>query len=104
MDGTIAGPVLVAWWSTRPAPACDVIAAYHAVSPLDEDEFEVLLDLIVTRMVMTVVISSWRAHRHPENRDYILRNNNAAWARLSRIAKLSRAQAMRQIKSAGNSE
>src|SRR5260370_3925775 len=86
------------------APACAVIAAYHSVSPLDEAEFEVLLDLIATRLVITVVISTWRAHRHPENRDYILRNNNAAWARLSRIAKLSRAQAMRQIKSAGNSE
>ena len=86
------------------APACELIAAYHAVTPLDPAEFDVLFDLMATRMVMTVVISSWRAARYPGNREYILRNNQGAWTRLSRIAKLSRAQAMQQIQRACNSE
>jgi hydroxylysine kinase len=84
------------------AAPCELIAAYHAVTPLDPAEFDLLPDLIATRLVMTVVISSWRALRYPENRDYILRNNDAAWARLRRITKLSRPQAMQQLQRAGN--
>ena len=75
------------------APACEMIAAYHAVLPLEPAEFSVLFDLIATRMAMTIVISSWRAARYPANRNYILRNNAAAWARLQRMAALSRDQA-----------
>ncbi|XSC47733.1 phosphotransferase [Bradyrhizobium sp. RDT10] len=82
------------------APACEMIAAYHAVLPLEPAEFSVLFDLIATRMAMTVVISSWRAARYPGNRNYILRNNAAAWARLQRMAALSRDQAMFQIQRA----
>jgi hydroxylysine kinase len=82
------------------APACEMIAAYHAVLPLEPAELDVLFDLIATRMAMTVVISSWRATRYPANRNYILRNNAAAWARLQRMAKLSRDQARVQIQRA----
>ncbi len=86
------------------APACELIAAYHMVTSLDRIERDILFDLIATRIAMTVVISSWRAIRYPENRDYILRNNAAATARLSRIAKLPREQAQRQVERACNSE
>ncbi len=86
------------------APACELIAAYHAVSPLDPAERAVLFDLIATRMVMTIVISNLRAARYPENRDYILRNNKAASARLGRIATLSREQAAQQIERACQGE
>jgi hydroxylysine kinase len=103
-DLAIAAAYQVADSDDPLAPACDLIGAYHAVSPLDPAEFDILFDLMATRMAMTVVISSWRAHRYPENRAYILRNNQGAWARLGRIAKLSRAEATRQIKRAGNAE
>jgi Ser/Thr protein kinase RdoA (MazF antagonist) len=86
------------------APACDMIGAYHAVSPLDPIEFDILFDLMATRMVMTIVISSWRAIRYPGNRDYILRNNPDAWGRLQRVADIPRARARQQIQSACNSE
>ncbi|HLG83334.1 MAG TPA: phosphotransferase [Bradyrhizobium sp.] len=82
------------------APACELIAAYHAAAPLDAAELDVLFDLMATRMVMTIVISSWRALRHPENREYILRNHKGAAARLRRIAGLSRHAAQRQIRRA----
>jgi hydroxylysine kinase len=85
-------------------PACDLIAAYYAVTPLNAAEFDILFDLMATRMVMTIVISSWRAARYPENRAYILRNHQPAWARLSRMAGLSRAAAMQQISRACHSE
>jgi hypothetical protein len=51
-------------------------------------------------MATTIVISSWRAARYPANRNYILRNNATAWARLLRIATLSRDQARFQIQRA----
>jgi hydroxylysine kinase len=71
---------------------------------LNADEFDILFDLMTTRMVMTVVISSWRAARYPENSAYILRNHQPAWARLSQMAELSQAEAMRQIRRACYSE
>ena len=99
-DLAIAAAYQVADSDDALAPPCELIAAYHAVTPLDPAEFEILFDLMATRMVMTIVISSWRAVRHPENRSYILRNNQGAWARLLRIAKLSRVQALQQIQRA----
>jgi Ser/Thr protein kinase RdoA (MazF antagonist) len=99
-DLAIAAAYQVADSDDPLAPPCELIAAYHAVTPLDPAELEILFDLMATRMVMTIVISSWRAVRHPENRNYILRNNRGAWARLLRIAKLSREQAMQQIQRA----
>src|SRR5206468_12628403 len=84
------------------APACEMIAAYHAVLPLEPAEFSVLFDLVATRIAMTVVISSWRAAIYPANRSYILRNNAAAWARPRRMATLSRDQATFQIQRAGD--
>jgi hydroxylysine kinase len=70
------------------------------VLPLEAAEFRVLFDLIATRMAMTIVISSWRAAIYPANRNYILRNNAAAWARLRRMAILSRDRATLQIQRA----
>lgn len=86
------------------APALDLIAAYHAVSPLEARERNILFDLIATRMVMTIVISNIRAARYPENSGYILRNNRQASARLARIATLTRTQAAEQIERACQGE
>ncbi|WP_074125540.1 phosphotransferase [Bradyrhizobium sp. NAS96.2] len=86
------------------APALDLIAAYHAVSPLEPRERAILFDLIATRMVMTIVISNIRAARYPENSGYILRNNKQASARLAWIATLTRTQATQQIERACQGE
>jgi Ser/Thr protein kinase RdoA (MazF antagonist) len=74
-------------------PAGELIAGYHAALPLQPQEIDLLCDLMATRLVMIVVIGAWRARRHPENRDYILRNNRTAWARLRRLADLDRQEA-----------
>lgn len=73
--------------------AADLVAGYHAVSPLEPAEIDILFDLIATRMVLTVAISGWRAARYPENGSYILRNNPQAWAGLERLATLNRRDA-----------
>ena len=54
--------------------------------PLEDAEFEILFDLVATRMILTVLITSWRADIQPENREYILRNAPSAWAGLERFA------------------
>jgi hydroxylysine kinase len=64
------------------ATIADFVAAYHQVNPLQAAELDVLFDLIRARLAMVVAISGWRAARHPDNADYLLRNNAVSWARL----------------------
>jgi len=77
--------------------AAEMIGAYHEVLPLTKAERAVLLDLVAARLVITVLITEWRAGRYPENRQYIMRNNGLAWAGLEHIAQLSRDEASRQL-------
>ena len=78
-------------------PAGELIAGYHAAMPLRPEEIGLLCDLMATRLMMIVIIGAWRARRHPENRDYILRNNQTAWARLHRLAGLDRQAATERL-------
>lgn len=71
----------------------DYLRAYHHESPLSNLEIDVLYPLIIARLIMTVAITEWRAQLHPENRDYILRNNPRAWAGLIQAIDLSYSQA-----------
>jgi hydroxylysine kinase len=64
--------------------------AFHAVLPLTAPEREVLFDLVATRMVTTVAITSWRAAKYPENAAYILRNVPSAQAGLQAFARADR--------------
>lgn len=66
--------------------ACEFLAGFHAGCPLDEAELDLMPDLIAMRMVTTIVISSWRAARHPDNAAYILRNFPAQRAGLALLA------------------
>ena len=77
------------------AEVADIVAAYHAVVPLEPAEADILCDLIAARQVMTVAITNWRAGLHPENADYILRNAPVSWAGLTSLEAHSR-DALRQ--------
>ena len=66
------------------APALDLIAGYHATTPLNAAELDLLPDLILARIVARIIISEWRAERFPENRAYVLRNTPRAWEHLHR--------------------
>lgn len=72
----------------------DVITAFHAVLPLTPDEIEVLPEMIATRLAVTIVISSWRAVKHPHNAEYILRNHVVAMNGLRRLQEISRGDAI----------
>ncbi|MFH5925707.1 phosphotransferase [Roseomonas xinghualingensis] len=78
----------------RPGPAplagpAAFLAGYRAVLPLPEEEAALLPRLIATRMAMTVLITSWRARRQPENATYILRNMPGARAGLEWLTQAS---------------
>ncbi|WP_244216125.1 phosphotransferase [Pseudomonas reidholzensis] len=74
------------------------IEAYDRVCPLEDLEQEILFDLIAARLVMTVVITNWRASMYPENRAYILRNAPLAWSALRRFIQVSRESAQQTIR------
>lgn len=61
------------------APAREIAAAYCAVLPLPEAELALLPDLIATRAVLSLSISSWHLSMEPEDRE-------AQTPRLSRVA------------------
>jgi Ser/Thr protein kinase RdoA (MazF antagonist) len=65
-------------------PALDLIAGYHATTPLTAGELDLLPDLILARIVARIIISEWRAERFPANRTYVLRNTPRAWQHLHR--------------------
>lgn len=58
-----------------PTPhAIEVVAGFHSVMPLTDDEIELLPSLVLARTLMWITIPQWRAAKFPENRDYVLRN------------------------------
>ncbi len=62
--------------------AAEFVAAYHARLPLMDEEIRLLPLLIEARLSLTLLITGYRAARHPENARYILRNNLSARAAL----------------------
>jgi 4-aminobutyrate aminotransferase-like enzyme/Ser/Thr protein kinase RdoA (MazF antagonist) len=90
-DVAVAASYHVADGPDALAAVAEFVGAFHAETPLDIDEVELLPDLIATRLLATVTLTEWRAGLHPENRDYILRNNSAAWRMLEQLGSLSHA-------------
>ncbi len=61
-------------------------AAYHAVLPLTPLEARLLPDLVATRMMTSLAVSSARAALYPDNAAYILRNLPGVAAGLKALA------------------
>jgi hydroxylysine kinase len=81
-------------------PGLDLIAGYHAVTPLTPAELGLLPDLILGRIVARIIISEWRAERFPENRAYVLRNTPRAWEQLDRLLSIPGEQFAARIQEA----
>lgn len=82
------------------AGALELAKAYHDTSPLEPREADLLFDLIRARMAMTVLITDWRARRHPENAAYITKNRPSAIAGLTSLSRISREEAQGQVRRA----
>ncbi|WP_196248662.1 phosphotransferase [Rhodococcoides fascians] len=63
--------------------ALDLIAGYHATSPLTEAEIGLLYELMKARILVAISIASWRAARFPDNDEYISRNTATSRRRLA---------------------
>ncbi len=83
-------------------PALDLIAGYHATTPLTASELGLLPDLILARIVARIVISEWRAERFPENRAYVLRNTPRAREHLNRWLSIPPEQIAARIQEASH--
>ncbi|MDQ0474057.1 phosphotransferase [Labrys wisconsinensis] len=55
------------------------VGGFGSVRPLQPEEVEILYDLVVTRLVVRLAITQWRARRMPDNQAYILRNTPKVW-------------------------
>src|ERR1700677_2928249 len=79
------------------APALDLIAGYHATTPLTEAEQSLLPDLILARLTARVAIPRWRAVRFPDNQEYILRSASMAWSQLTALLTVPEGQFAERI-------
>ena len=81
--------LIAGYHATTPLTAAELIGdvggcGYHATTPLTAGELDLLPDLILARIVARIIISEWRAERFRENRAYVLRNTPRAWEHLHR--------------------
>ena len=73
-----------------------VVHGYRSVTPLDDDELELLPYLLGARTATSVTMAAWRLVRFPENEDYI-RNWEGAWPILEAIDELGEEEAGRRL-------
>ena len=83
----VADPAIAAAYGCLGAPdpsaaIAQTAVAYAAHQPLTDEELEVLPLLAASRLVQSLIISSWRASVHPGNRDYILLHAEPIWQAL----------------------
>lgn len=84
--------------------ALPMIAAYHSVCPLQDQEMDLLTDLIRTRLITTLIIGTCRSQLFPENTEYLLSSNAAASNALDKLQDLSAEEALRRIRMACGKE
>lgn len=68
------------------AAAQSMIRGYVNVTPLQDDEIQILADLVAARLVAWGTIAAWRVQKHPENAEYITGDTDEAWAVLTTMA------------------
>lgn len=60
------------------AGALPLIAGYHAIRPLQDEELSLLPDLIRTRLITSLLINNYRVKLFPENREYLMSSHDTA--------------------------
>jgi 4-aminobutyrate aminotransferase-like enzyme/Ser/Thr protein kinase RdoA (MazF antagonist) len=62
-----------------------LIGGYVSLTPLEEDEADLLADLVAARLATEVVVTAWRSGRYPDNAAYAESSEPAARAFLDAI-------------------
>ncbi len=74
---------VVAMSGTNPWKATeDFLHGYQSRIPLDPSELDVLGDVLVARLLATVLISAWRAPDNPDNVEYLTGLDAGSWSML----------------------
>jgi hydroxylysine kinase len=71
------------------APALDVVAGYHAVSPLSPADLELTAQFLVARVATRIIVSQRSATYEPANRGYLLRRTPQAVRQLMALRRLT---------------
>jgi 4-aminobutyrate aminotransferase-like enzyme/Ser/Thr protein kinase RdoA (MazF antagonist) len=74
---------------------------YARVTPLEQEELDVLGDLVAARLAEIVTISGWRVRRYPENAEYIQAWDDDSWKLLELFADVGPEQVSRELGAAG---
>ena len=81
-------------------PLCGVlpvIAGYHSTRSLLDIEIELLTDLIKTRLITSLLISSYRVSLFPENREYLMTSYDSARNFLINLSRKDAGEALERI-------
>ncbi|MFI6086275.1 aminotransferase class III-fold pyridoxal phosphate-dependent enzyme [Streptomyces sp. NPDC051217] len=70
-------------------PAGRFLDGYQQMTPLEPEEVEVLGELVLARLVATVLISAWRAPLHPENHAYVTSLDEGSWRMIELLSRPS---------------
>ena len=97
-DLAIAAAYQLSVWDDPLAASLDLIAGYHAVVPLQPSETALLWDLMLTRLVTSAVICSWRAKQFPENTKYLLSDYAFMRGNLERLSGEEKGEVLRRIR------
>ncbi len=62
------------------------LEGYQRVCPLEVDEVDRLGELVLARLVTTVLISAWRAPLHPDKQEYVTGWDAGSWRAIDRLA------------------
>src|SRR5207244_8081751 len=76
-----------------------LVAAYDDANRLTDRELELLFDLILTRLAMSIVMAAWQHAAAPGN-DYLLVSQNGVWDLLRKLAGENRHLAHFQLRDA----
>jgi hydroxylysine kinase len=80
--------------------AAEIVAGYHSVTPLAEEEVRLLFELWKARLLAGVLISAWRSKLHPDNVAYISADDVWAWPLLERLANTRAADVTQEFEQA----
>jgi len=97
MDPAIAAAYQLSAGEDPLAGALPLIAGYQAVYPLHDHELRLLPDLIMTRLVTSLLIGSFRAALFPDNREYLLTSFTPAQNALVALSQRNRDEAAERI-------
>jgi 4-aminobutyrate aminotransferase-like enzyme/Ser/Thr protein kinase RdoA (MazF antagonist) len=70
---------------------------YERVTPLEQEELDVLGDVVAARQAATAIIAAWRTHLYPENAAYLDSWSMGVWAILEIYEDLGREEFARRL-------